>query len=408
MNEPYDIAVVGAGIVGVSTALHLLAHGKKVALIDRRPPGQETSFGNAGVVGNGYVLPFGFPALSRIPGILLDRDTSARVRYADLPRTLPWIINFYFKSLPTPRRLSGEKLRPLIARAVDEHKFLMRNTDAERYLSLAKQVSLFRSANSFANSHTERQTAQEMGVPFEIFDAAAFHEIEPHLKPVFHKIIRWTGGAHLNNPGAVTTVYAERFVREGGTFIQTEIKGGSFENLLGDIQAKQIVICAGPWSAEILKTLGYHFPMMVKRGYHQHYSALNSATLSHAITDVEYGYVLSNMEQGYRITTGAEFAALDSPPTPVHLTRVLPHARELFPLGEPRDPTPWHGSRPCFADSLPVIGRAPRHPGLWLNFGHGHMGMTIGPSSGRLLAEMMSEAKPFCDPAPYRAERFSC
>jgi D-amino-acid dehydrogenase len=167
------------------------------------------------------------------------------------------------------------------------------------------------------------------------------------------------------------------------------------------------VLCAGPWSAEMLKPLGYRFPLAVKRGYHQHYRAAGSATLSHAITDADYGYVIAPMEQGYRLTTGAEFADLDSPPTPVQIGRILPRARELFPFGAAVESVPWNGNRPCFADSLPVIGPAPRHPGLWLNFGHGHIGLTIGPSSGRLLAEMMSGKQPFCDPHPYRAERFS-
>jgi D-amino-acid dehydrogenase len=113
------------------------------------------------------------------------------------------------------------------------------------------------------------------------------------------------------------------------------------------------------------------------------------------------------MEQGVRITTGAEFAARDAAPTPVQFDRVLPAARELFALGEPVEPQPWMGARPCFADSRPVISRAPRLPGLWLAYGHGHWGLTLGPATGRLLAEMMTGATPFCDPAPYAADRFT-
>jgi D-amino-acid dehydrogenase len=113
------------------------------------------------------------------------------------------------------------------------------------------------------------------------------------------------------------------------------------------------------------------------------------------------------MEQGIRLTTGAEFAPRDAPPTPVQFDRLMPSATELFPLGAPVEPQPWLGSRPCFADSRPVIGRAPGQPGLWLAYGHGHWGLTLGPATGRLLAEMMTGATPFTDPAPYRAERFS-
>jgi D-amino-acid dehydrogenase len=113
------------------------------------------------------------------------------------------------------------------------------------------------------------------------------------------------------------------------------------------------------------------------------------------------------MEQGIRITTGAEFADRDAAPTPAQFDRLMPSARALFPLGEGIEAQPWMGSRPCFADSRPVVGRAPAQPGLWLDYGHAHWGLTLGPASGRLLAEMMTGAQPFCDPAPYAAERFA-
>jgi D-amino-acid dehydrogenase len=148
-------------------------------------------------------------------------------------------------------------------------------------------------------------------------------------------------------------------------------------------------------------------PLKFKRGYHRHFKAMDGASLAHSVFDADYNFLIAPMEQGYRLLTGAEFAALDAPPSPAQLTRVLPYARQLFPLDEATETTAWMGSRPCFPDSLPVIGAAPRHKGLWFNFGHGHYGFTIGPSTGRLLAETISGVKPFCDPAPYLASRFN-
>ena len=124
------------------------------------------------------------------------------------------------------------------------------------------------------------------------------------------------------------------------------------------------------------------------------------------MVDTEVGYCLAPMEQGIRLTTGAEFAARDAAPTPVQFDRLMPAAKGLFPLGEALEATPWMGSRPCFADSRPVIGRAPGLDGIWLAFGHAHWGLTLGPATGRLVAELMTGETPFCDPAPYRAERF--
>ncbi len=162
----------------------------------------------------------------------------------------------------------------------------------------------------------------------------------------------------------------------------------------------------GPWSSDVLKPLGYEFPMLVKRGYHIHYRPLGGAFLRRPVVDVENGYLLIPMERGVRLTTGIEFAERDAPPTPVQIARTKPIARKLFPIDMEVDGEPWMGSRPCFADSLPIIGRSPRHENLWLDFGHGHIGFTTGPISGRLLADMMTGHTPVIDPAPYEARRF--
>jgi D-amino-acid dehydrogenase len=153
--------------------------------------------------------------------------------------------------------------------------------------------------------------------------------------------------------------------------------------------------------------MGIRLPLGIKRGYHRHFRANGNAALARPVLDADNGYCLAPMEQGIRLTTGAEFAARDAPPTPVQLDRVLPAARELFALGDPVEATPWMGSRPCFADSRPVIGRATGQSGLWLAFGHGHWGLTLAAATGRLVAELMTDASPFIDPTPFRAERFA-
>ena len=416
MNEPYDVVVIGAGIVGTSTALHLIKQGKKTLLIDRREPGQETSFGNAGILGDSYMLPFSFPKWQHVLKILLDQDTSARIQYASIPNYLPWLIKFYFQSQPKKNERNGRLMRPLLASTAEEHRTLMQGTDAERYLCKTGRVVLYRSEASFQAAFPERVLAKEYGVPFEVMNSEAFREIEPDLKPNYHKAVRWLSSYRLNNPGALVKAYAKKFVAEGGGFLETDARQLTrlsndqwcIETIKGDIGASNVVLSTGPWANELLESLGYSFPLALKRGYHQHFNALADAKLSHVITDADNGYALAPMESGYRLTTGIEFAARDAVPTPLQLGRIIPFARELFPLGDPLEQNTWCGSRPCFTDSLPVIGPAPRHDGLWFNFGQGHLGMTAGPSSGRLMAEMIMGSDTFCDPHPYRAERFAC
>jgi D-amino-acid dehydrogenase len=405
--------VIGAGIVGVSTALHLLMRGQNVVLIDRKEPGQETSFGNGGIIEASYVLPFGFPAIAAFPQILLNRDTSVLVHYPTLLSTLPWMLNFFLQSQPKPRRQNGRLLRPLADVAVQEHRALMGSAGAERYLRKAGRAQVFRTAQSFEASAALRVAADDLSVPYEVFDAPSFQSIEPHLAPIFHRAVTWPTSARVTEPGAVTALYAARFAAEGGTIRRAQVASlhplgdETWEVKLdcGALKAARVVVCAGPWSPELLAPLGYKFPLAIKRGYHQHFTALNGAVLNHAIADYDVGYLIVPTELGYRITTGVEYARVGTPPNPVHIERALPHARELFPLGERIGPS-WVGNRPCFADSLPVVGRAFRHNALWLNFGHGHSGFTIGPSSGHLLADMVCGGPLLCDPHAYRPERF--
>lgn len=160
------------------------------------------------------------------------------------------------------------------------------------------------------------------------------------------------------------------------------------------------------WSSDVFRALGYRYPLAIKRGYHRHYRAESNAILNHPVLDRAAGYVLAPMAQGIRLTSGAEFAARDALPTPVQIARDEPLARSLFPLGEPVEAQPWVGNRPCFPDMRPIIGKAPKHRGWWFAFGHAHHGFTLGPVTGRLIAEMMTGGETCVDPAPYRAERF--
>ena len=262
-------------------------------------------------------------------------------------------------------------------------------------------------------SKPEFELAREFGLPLDALDAAGARELEPSLNPVFKRAVFWPKAASVSNPLAVTQRYAARFAKLGGVALNGDARslhragrGWRVETDEGALDAPEVVVALGPWAPDLLTPLGLKLPMAVKRGYHRHFRGEGNATLARPVVDVEYGYLITPMEQGIRLTTGAEFAARDAPPTPVQFDRLMPHARELFPLGERADDKTWLGSRPCFPDSRPVIGRAPGLPGLWLAIGHAHWGLTLGPVTGVLIAQMMAGETPFCDPAPYAAERF--
>jgi D-amino-acid dehydrogenase len=225
--------------------------------------------------------------------------------------------------------------------------------------------------------------------------------------------VHWTDPASVSDPHALTLAYARLFERHGGELASGDARtleetaaGWRVQTERGLIEARAAVIALGAWADQVTERLGYRLPLAVKRGYHMHYRPKDNAVLNHPTLDFDRGYFLAPMNAGIRLTTGAEFAHRDAPKTPVQLERAEPVAREFFPLGERADPEPWMGVRPCTPDMMPIIGPAPKHRNLWFGFGHAHHGLTLGPVTGRLIAEMLTGEKPFLDPRPYRAERF--
>jgi D-amino-acid dehydrogenase len=274
-------------------------------------------------------------------------------------------------------------------------------------------LKVFRTDAGFRDSAADRAFADEFGVPYEVLDRDGVLAREPHLNPAFKSGLFWPETGNCSDPGALTKAYAALFEKLGGVFVRGDARtlhrfsgGWRVETAEGPLDAKDAVIALGPWSPDVAEKFGVRVPFAVKRGYHMHFMRKGNATLGSGVLDVEGGYAMLPMDQGIRITTGVEFARRDAPPTPVQIERAVRKARDLFPLGEAIEDKPWMGSRPATPDSLPVVGRAPGQQGLWLAFGHSHLGFTLGPPTGRMLAEMMTGEKPVFDPAPFRAERF--
>ncbi len=410
-----DAIVLGAGIVGTSIGLHLAKRGLSVALFDRRGPGEETSYGNAGVLEGNTLFPHPFPRdFGALMRVALKQAPEANYHLSFLPQIAPWLLAYRANSSPERRLEFANLMRPLFARAVAEHEALMTEAGATRYLRKDGWLKVYRSEAGFHDTTRERDVAAQFGLENRVLEPDAARALEPSLSPVFHRAVHWPNAASVINPLAVTRSYAARFKTLGGFTLSGDARSLRRDNGRwrvdaeeGPVDTANVVIALGPWAPDVLKPLGIRLPMAVKRGYHRHFRPQGNAGLSRPVVDAEVGYCLAPMEQGIRLTTGAEFAPRDATPTPVQFDRLLPSAQGLFPLGEALESAPWMGSRPCFANSRPVIGRAPGQDGLWLACGHAHWGLTLGPATGRLVAEMMTGETPFCDPAPYRAERFA-
>jgi D-amino-acid dehydrogenase len=410
-----DVLVLGAGMVGICVAAHLQHRGRSVVLLDRRGAAEETSYGNAGLIQREGVYPYGFPhdfgALARYA---LNRTIDAHYHPTALPRLAPFLARYWTYSRPARHAEVARKYAALIEHCVSEHEALAAAAGAGEVFRRGGWLKLFRTERERDKRFAEAERIhREFGVNSRALDAAAVKALEPHLAPVLSGALHYLDPVSVDDPQALARLYLALFQRLGGEFVQGNAaslrrdgEAWRVETAHATIGARAAVIALGPWSGVLTRALGYELPLAVKRGYHMHYRPAGDARLNHPVLDQERGYFLAPMRRGIRLTTGAEFALRDAMKTPVQLGRAEPIARDLFPLAERLDADPWMGARPCTPDMLPIIGRAPRHADLWLAFGHAHHGFTLGPVTGRLIAEMLTGEETFVDPAPFAPDRF--
>jgi D-amino-acid dehydrogenase len=408
-----DIMVLGAGMVGTSIAVHLQKRGKQVVLVDRRHPGEETSYGNGGLVQREAVFPHPFPrAIAELRRIAKNRSVDVHYHPLALPGLFPSLFEYWRNSAPERYAEITQQWFTLIATCKDEHLAL--STEAGS-AELLRPVGFIRAFNDNATMDTElakAEHAREFAVNSVALDRATLAEMEPHLATSFVGGLHWTDPYAVNDPHALTVSYAGLFEKLGGQFTLGDAttlqrNGAGWQVTASDrsvIEAGEAVIALGIWSGELTRRFGYRAPLFGKRGYHWHFTPQGNAGLTRPVAS--NGFLLAPMRRGIRLTTGVEFARRNAEPTPVQLARAEPIARSVFPLGPAVEPRPWMGVRPCTPDMLPIIGPAPSERHLWFAFGHAHQGFTLGPTTGRLLAEMMTGDAAFVDPAPFRAERF--
>jgi len=411
-----DTIVLGAGIVGVSTAIHLARRGRTVVLVDRRGPGEETSYGNAGLIQREGVLPYNFPQnLGKILKYGLNSSTDMHYHLRDLPGLAPFLLRYWWNSRTDSYAKISRLYSTLIAESVTEHADLIAQSGADDLIEKNGWYKLFRTNQRRDEAFAEADMlARDYGVTHEKLDGAGMKRVEPALKVDLAGVIHWQDPWTVKNPQQLVLRYLALFEKLGGKFISgdaTTLKqsGATWTVTTkdGPVEAGEVVVALGPWANKVTEPLGYRLPLGVKRGYHMHYKPVDPTPLTHWMLDAEPGYLLAPMNIGIRLTTGAEFARHEAPQTPIQVERAEKVARELFPLGERIDPKPWMGARPATPDMMPIIGPAPRHKGLWFGFGHAHHGLTLGPATGRLLGEMMTGEAPFVDPTPFAATRFN-
>lgn len=376
----------------------------------------ETSYGNAGLIQREGVVPYSFPQqFAQILRYARNNRIDAHFHWSAMPSVSSFLAKYWWHSNVPRHELIARAYAPLIEHSIATHDELIREAGAEDLIAKNGWQEVFRSQAKLDETVREAdRLKREYDLSFKVMTPAELAVAEPNLSDDFIGALKWEDPWAVKDPLALTRAYVALFEKLGGRVLTGDAKSLSktatgWRIIAGEgvVEAKDVVVALGPWSDTVTKPLGYNFLVGVKRGYHMHYAPKGNAKLNGWTMDAERGYFLAPMNQGIRLTTGAEFARRDAPKTPVQLARAEAVAREIFPLGERLDKEPWMGARPCTPDMMPVIGKATRHDGLWFAFGHAHHGLTLGPVTGQVIAEAMMGEKTRIDISAYRPERFN-
>src|ERR1700761_9195686 len=408
----FDVAVLGAGIVGVSAGIAARQRGLSVVVIDRREPGSETSYGNAGILSSGSILPLNKPSLwGALPGYLANTGAALRWDPMWVMKNLDWVARFLGNALPSRTKPRAVALHGLIGASLKLHRDWIVKANAPQRIRETGWLKAWRSDASEA-ARQEQAALAEFGIASQLLDRQAISALEPNILPVYTTGLLHTQTASVDSPGMVTKAYAQMLKGLGGELRQSGITAiepmeGGWRVVLGDgeVLARHVVVALGPWSADLLRPLGYRVPLATERGYHQEFTPNPARALQRPIHDAEGSFLMSPMENGIRVTSGVELTDRDAPSSFAQLEMVVPMARSVIEFGSAVG-DPWRGARPTLPDSLPMIGPAPRHSGLWLAFGNQHIGFTTGPATGDALAALIGGERPSFDATAFAPSRY--
>lgn len=408
------IVIAGAGIVGLSCAWFLARDGHEVVLVDPLPPGAGTSFGNAGILSLESCLPVGYPELlRRLPRLLADPAGPVRLRWRDLPWLAPWLWRWLLASRRSRADALAVHIHALVRRAETAHQVIIQECGLGDLVRRSGWLKVARDRARFPDMiAVERRALDRLGLPYEILDEAALHQLEPALAPELRCALWLVDNCQVLSPFDYSQGIFHALAARGGSWRQTTVEGLRLDGdrvravvtPAGEIAADGLVVAAGAFSDRICRMFGLRLPLEAERGYHAMLEA-GDPPLTHPVYGLEEGFVLAPMRDGVRLTSGVELARRTAPPNYRWLRRLVARAPRLVPSLGTRVRSEWLGFRPSLPDSLPVIGLAPRHANIWLAFGHHHIGLTLGPLTGRVIADLVAGRDAGIDLSPYRADR---
>jgi D-amino-acid dehydrogenase len=409
-----EAIVIGAGIVGICAALALQDKGFTVSVIDRDGPAEGASHGNAGVISPWSCVPQSLPGIWKsVPKWLLAHQGPLAVRWAYAPRLLPWLVKFFQAGALQRLPAIADAMLAVNRPSVDLYRQLLAGTGEESLVQSCLYLHVYRAVDGADTDGLPWRLRRERGVPFEIVRNGAIQELEPEISPAFKSALLVKQQGRTVNPGRLGKVLAAKAEARGAHFLRGRVTrivpcpdgGYRIDTDQGRHVTKTVVLAAGAWSVRLLSALGVRVPLEAERGYHLVFTD-PGLTLNHSVLDADRKFVTSSMEMGVRSAGTAEFAGLDAPPDYRRARIFANHTKALLPNLNTASSEEWMGVRPASPDSVPYIGPVPGHPRIFCGFGHGHLGLTGAPMTGRMLAALVAGEPLNVDMTPYRLDRF--
>ncbi len=409
-----DVAVVGAGVIGLSCARWLQEHGRAPVLFDAAGLANGASFGTAGLINGDAHLPVALPGmLRRVPGWLMDPHGPIRVRPTYLPRAMPWLLQWVLASRANAARRGARALHALHRGVFDGYRTLLGETAFAELLRQSGGVVIARGTRPGKDELLANTIRDELGIGCETLGPERLRELFPGIAPFATRGLLFPNNGYTLSPHRLVDALFDGFTARGGELrhervlkLIPHIDGWQLMTSKANVVARTVVVCAGAWSKTLLNPLGVRIPLETERGYHLQLGT-PSIPIALPIIHRGRGLAITPMAEGLRLAGTVEIAGLDAPPDETRAIVLRRHLDELFPGMQAETQRLWMGFRPSLPDSVAAVGRSARHPRLFVAVGHGHDGMIGAPSTGRLIAELATDLPTHIDHAPYSLARFA-
>ena len=408
------VCVIGSGIVGICTALHLMKKKWSVSLIDPNGPASKASSGNAGLLAASHVTPVSSPAvLKQVPGMLLDPNSSLVISYSYLPRLIPWLFRFVIAGRPKKFIEYSKNLSELLKDTYSAYEPLVDEANCSNLIKRKGLIIALTSDESLEKIKPELSLKKSLGVKFEIYNKDKIKRILPDLDSIVKHAIFYENVSHITDPYMFAIKLFDNFKKQGGKHYLQEVKSFKTEKNLvksvitdqDEIPTNAVVVCAGAWSKKLASQLGANVPLETERGYSV--SLPNPGiNISYPVISGDLRFCATPMGDSLRLAGTVELASIDAPAKKSRYSLMIKHALRLFPSLNLTGASYWMGHRPSMPDSLPVIGKSPIYENGYFAFGHGHIGLTVAAVTGKIIAELASSGKTSIDIKPFDSNRF--